>query len=218
MTNSDIKECARNVIRIITAKLDYDLMSSQFDKPIAKATEEFKCDVRYPVSHKDFHKIIADFVQQIYEKALKASWMLTDPLDEAILLLESGYNSALYGPGYAAAMLHTNDTEKGGIQAVLANLAGVINDIERQKYVEGVLTWHLYGCSWELQCEIAQVILEDYKPFIPPQFYERAPAQLVDVIPEIIQVYIDSHFLLRGLSFTNRSHQTIEGLLGRSIP
>ena len=201
MMNSDIKKRAREIIEIITAKLNPDLTSSQFDKPISKVAGEFKCEAKYPVTHKEFHMIIADFVLQIYEKALRASWMLTDPLDEAILLLENGYRSAMYGPGYTGAFLHANDTEKGGIQAVLTGLAGAINDIERQKYIDGVLTWHLHGCSWDLQCEIAQIMLEDYRPFIPPQLCKCVPAQLVDVIPIIMQRYIDSHFALQGISF-----------------
>jgi hypothetical protein len=93
-------------------------------------------------------------------------------------------------------MLHTNDTEKGGIQAVLTGLAGAIIEIERQKYIDGVLTWHLHGCSWQLLCEIAQKLLEAYKPFIPPQLCKRVPAQLVEVIPDILQRCVDSHFAL----------------------
>jgi len=201
MMSFDTQKRAKKIVEIITAKLDPDLMSSRFDKPIAKVAGEFECEVKYPVTHKDFHKVIADFVRQIYEKALKTSWMLTDPLDEAILLLENGYNSFLYGPGYTGAILHANDIEKGGIQAVLTGLARAINDIERQKYIDGILTWHLHGCSWDLQCEIAQVILEDYRPFIPPQLCKCVPAQLVDVIPTIMQKYIESHFTLQGISF-----------------
>jgi len=196
MENTDRKKRAKEIIEIITAELDRDLMSSRFDGPIAKVAGQFECEAEYPVTHKFFHRIIADFVQQIYEKALRASWILTDPLDEAIVLLENGYRSALYGPGYTGAMLHTNDTEKGGIQTVLTGLAGAIIEIERQKYIDGVLTWHLHGCSWQLLCEIAQKLLEDYKPFIPPQLYKRVPAQLVDVIPDIMQRCVDSHFTL----------------------
>ena len=196
MKNTDIKKREIEIIEIITAKLDHDLMGSRFEEPIAKVAGQFECKAEYPVTHKDFHKIIADFSQQIYEKALEAPWILTDPLDEAIVLLENGYHSGLYGPGYTGAMLHTNDTEKGGIEAVLTGLAGAIIEIERQKYIDGVLTWHLRGCSWQLLCEIAQKLLEDYKPFIPPQLRNRVPAQLVDVIPDIMQRCVDSHFTL----------------------
>ena len=195
MQNTEIGQRATETIEIITTKLDPDLMSSRFDGPIAKVAGEFEYEAECPVTHKNFHRIIADFTRQIYEKALKAPWILTDPLDEAIVLLENGYHSGLYGPGYTGAMLHTNDTEKGGIEAVLTSLAGVIIEIERQKYIDGVLTWHLRGCSWQLLCEIAQILLEDYRPFIPPQLCKRVPAQLVDVIPIVMQRCIDSRLI-----------------------
>ena len=196
MKNTDIKKRAKEIIGIITAKLDPDLMSNRFDEPIAEVACQFEYEAEYPVTHKDFHKIIADFAQQIYEKALKAPWILTDPLDEAIVLLENGYHSSFHGPGYTGAMLHTNDTEKGGIEAVLTGLAGTIIEIEKQKYIDGILTWHLRGCSWQILCEIAQILLEDYGPFLPPQLCKRVPAQLVDVIPDIMKRCIDSHLIL----------------------
>ena len=201
MANSDTKERAQEIIAIITAKLNPGLLSRRFDEPITKVAQEFECQAEYPVAHKDFHRIIADFTRRIYAKALKASWRLTDPLDEAIVLLENGYRSALYGPGYTAAMLHTNDPEKGGIEVVLAALARAIMEMERQKYIDGVLTWHLRGCSWQLLCAIAQQLMEDYQPFIPPQLHERVPAQLVDVLADIMQRCVDSHFTLQGFSW-----------------
>ena|GEM_PF-1216918 len=217
MRNSDIKRQARQIIGIIAAKLDHELISNRFDEPIARVAEEFKYDAEYPVTHKDFHKIIADFVQQIYEKALKTSWMLTDPLDEAILLLENGYRSPLYGPGYTGAILHANDRPSGGVQAVLRGLADVIRDVEQQKYINGVLTWHLHGCSWQLQCEIAQILLDDFGPFIPPQLCRYAAAQLVDVIPEILCACISSDFALQGISFGGQEPGGADRLLGREM-
>lgn len=217
MMNSDIKKRAREIIEIVTAKLDHELISSRYDEPIAQVAGEFECEAKHPVTHKDFHKIIADFVQQIYEKALKASWTLTDPLDEAILLLENGYRSTLYGPGYTGAILHANDSAGGGIQTVLTGLAEAIKNIEQQKYINGVLTWHLHGCSWELLCEIAQILLEDYGPFVPPQLHRCVPAQLVDVIPEILYGYMSSDLTLQRISFHSQESHTSDKLFGREM-
>ena len=216
MMNFDNKR-ARETIEIITAKLDHALISSRIHDPIDEVAGEFECEAKFPVTHKDFHRIIADFVQQIYDKALKASWMLTDPLDEAIWLLENGYHSALYGPGYTGAILHANNPAGGGIQTVLTGLAEAIKDIEQQKYINGVLTWHLHGCSWELLCEIAQILLEDYRPFIPPQLCKCVPAQLVDEIPEIMYSCICSDFTLQGISFRSQKPLTPEKLFGRGM-
>ena len=214
----DMEEPARETISVIVAKLDSSLMKSRFDEPIIKVALEFTCDPKFPITHKDFNKIVADFVQQIYERALRASWMLTDPLAEAIFLLEHHYNSPAYGPGYVAALMHANDGAEGGVQAVLNGLAEAIMNIERQKYIERVFTWHLHGCSWELQCDIAKLLLEEYQPFIPPQLRRCVPAQLVDEIQSIIQMYVCSDFMIQQISFGGERPLTAEMLVNREIP
>ena len=212
MMNSDIKKQARETIDLITAKLDHGLLQSRFDEPIAKVAREFEYQAKYPLTHKEFNKAAADFVKQIYEKALGASWMLTDPLAEAIFLLDSGYQCPACGPGYVAALRHANDTENGGLPMVLADLAELIKDIERQKYVDGVFTWYLHRCSWELQCEIAGILLEDYEPFIPPPMRKYVSAQLVDDIPEVIARYMESDFALQQITFRGQGALTPETL------
>ena len=199
MTISDSYKTAIQIVENITAELDPDLLSSQFDQPINRIATEFQCEEAYPITHQQFHRIIADFVLQIYEQALNAAWKLTDPVDEAIVLLDSGYHSPLHGPGYTGAMLHVNDIQRGGLKSVLNFLASVIITVEKQKYIDAVLAWYLHGCSWDLQCDIAQVVLEQYGFLLPPQLSKREPAQLVDVIPGIIQRYIESDASLQGM-------------------
>jgi hypothetical protein len=213
MTNTDVKKRARQVIEVITVKLDRNLIKSQFDEPIYRAAEEFRCETELPVSHKAFKRIAGDFVQQIYRKALNVPWISTDPRTEAIFLLENYYNSPVYGPGYDAAMLNANDEAEGGIQTVLTGLAESIKNVERQKYIEGVLTWHLHSCSWELLCEIAQILLEDYRQFISPLLSECVPAQLVDKISTIMYMYIDSDLTLQQISLGNEEPSTADTLL-----
>ena len=82
--NSDLEKHARETIATIMVELDPDRINNRFDNPIAKAAREFAYEPICPIAHKDFHRIIAGFVEHIYVKALRASWMLADPLAEAI--------------------------------------------------------------------------------------------------------------------------------------
>ena len=218
MMNTDIRKRAREIIEMITAKLDRSLIKSRFDEPIYRVTEQFVYEAKLPVSHKAFKRTIADFVQQIYQKALNAPWMLTDPLAEAISLLENHYRSSVYGSGYDAAVSDADDPAQGGIQTVLTGMAESIKDIERQKYIDGIFTWYLHSCSWELQCEIAWTLLEDYQPFIPPLLSGCVPAQLVDEIPSIMYEYICSDFTLQHMSFFNQKFLTAATLFDGDIP
>ena len=101
--NFDVKKRAREKVEVITAKLDHSLIMSQFDRPIDDAARQFTHATSFPITHRTFHKVIAEFVVQIYDKGLKALWMLSgEPLGQAIKLLEDYYQGA-YGHGYIAA-------------------------------------------------------------------------------------------------------------------
>lgn len=218
MKNCDREERAKETIATIAAKIDPTVLKSQFDDPILRVASEFSCDAKIPVTHRTLNRIVTNFVQQVYERALKASWVLTDPLNEAVFLLERHYHSPVYGPGYAGALMHANDEAQGGIQAVVTGLAESIKNIERQKYVEGVFIWHLHGCSWELLCEITRRLLEECQPFIPPQMRRCDPAQLVDEIQSVIHMCVHSEFMLQQISLCGERPLRAETLLSREMP
>lgn len=215
--NTDITERAKETIEIIAAKLDQNLIKNRFDEPIAKAAKHFKFKAECPITHKAFHKVIANFVEHIYAKALKASWKLTDPLVEAIFLLENHYNSTMYGEGYTAAILDADDAEAGGIRIVLTNLAESIKDIERRKYINGVFTWHLYSNDWDIRCEIARLLLEEHRQFIPERLQKCSPAQLVKEIPSIMYRHICSDSILQQVSFSNETPFITESLFDKEM-
>ena len=215
--STDIEERARETIEMITVKLNDGLIKSAFDEPISRVMREFQYEVKQHIDHKTFHRTIADFVQQIYDKGLKSSLMLADPLAEAISLLENNYQSATYGTGYAAAILDANDADEGGIQTVLTSLAELIKDIERQKHISSIFAYHLLGCEWGLLCEIARVLLQDYGPFMPERLARCVPAQIVDRIPSIILGYIGSDSVLQQVSFFSEEPSTAEIRFNRQL-
>lgn len=208
--NSDLEKLARETIAAIMVELDPDRTKDRFDDPIAKAAREFGYDPICPIAHKEFHRTVAGFVEQVYDKGLATSWMLTDPLAEALWLLENGYESAVYGTGYVAALLDANDPAEGGIQTVLTGLAELIKDIERQKYIRAVFARYLHGCSWALRCEIAQVLLEDYRAFLPERLGKCAPAQLADEIPSLLLMLLSTNSILQQIAFPSEGSMTIE--------
>jgi hypothetical protein len=202
MMNCDLEKRARGTIEAIMLELDPDGIKHRFDDPISKAARGFDYEPICPITYKEFHRIIADFVEQVYDRALTASWMLTDPLAEAIWLLETGYQSAVYGTGYIAALLDANDPAEGGIQTVLTSLAESIKGIKRQEYTRAVFIRYLHGASWHLRCEIARALLEDFRAFAPERLGKCAPAQLADEIPSLILMLISSDSVLHQMAFS----------------
>ena len=213
MMNFDVKKRAREKVDIITAKLDHSLIKSQFDGPIDDAARQFKHTTSFPITHRTFHKVIAEFVVQIYDKGLKARWMLSgEPLGQAINLLEDYYQGA-YGRGYIAAALDANDVEEGGIEVVLNRLAEIIKDIERLKHIKAVFTVNIDPTDWHLKCEIIRILLEDYKPFLPKHLLKCKPWELVNEISPIMYRYICSNTTLQQIFSLAGKHLTVENLL-----
>ena len=197
--NYDNREYAREKIRTITAGLDDLLIKSRFDDPTDEAAKQFTHKADCPITHKVFHEIIADFVAHIYSKGLNARWKASsEPLGYAIELLEGHYNST-YGRGYIAAALDACDACQGGIDAVLNQLAEIIKDTERQKYVNAVFASNIDPTDWPLKCQIVGILLEDYRQFLPENLLQRKPWELANEIPSIMYRYIRGDSVLRQM-------------------
>jgi len=201
MMSTEIRKRTREIIQIITAQLDDELLKGRFDDPIGAVVRQFDCRVDRPVGHTAFNRTIARFVEQVYEQGLRSPTSLIDPLAEAISLLDNGYQSGSYGPGYIAALLDANDGAEEGVRSVVVALGESIKDRERSKYVQSVFASHLPMGDWHLRCEIVKTLLEDYQAVIPERLRQCAPAQLVEQIPAILNGYIRAGSVLRNLSF-----------------
>ena len=201
MAISDIRKRATEKVKTITSKLDQTLIRSRFDEPIDKAIRQFTHEADCPITHEQFHKVITEFVVHIYDKGLNARWKVSaEPLGHAISLLENHYQGT-YGRGYIAAAMDANDAQEGGIDTVLNRLAGIIKDVERKKYVKGVFSINIDPTDWYLKCEIADVLLEDYRHFLPKHLLECKPWELVNQIPTIMYRYICSDSALLEILF-----------------
>jgi len=197
--SSDIRKRAEKIIAAITIKLDEGNINRLFDDSINKAVERFSYEVSYPVSHKQFHRIIACFLRYIYREGLKSPWELSDPLAKAISLFE-GYYQGIYAFGYSAAMLDVNNSEQGGLEPVLSQLAESIKTLEREKYTRAIFAKYLDYDDWYLRCEIARILLQRCKMFLPPQMHNCTPEQIVDHIPSLMSTYLNSLAILQQLS------------------
>ena len=195
----DLRKPAKEKIEVITAELDYRLIKSRFDEPVDEAARQFTHKTSSTITHKIFHKIIAEFVEWIYDKGLNARWMISaEPLDQTIALLEEHYNST-YGHGYTAAILDAGDIEEGGVDTVLGQLAEIIKDTERSKHINAVFSVNIDPADWHLKCEIVNVLLEDYRQFLPQHLLECKPWELAGQIPAIMYRYICSESTLEEL-------------------
>ena len=206
LKNTDIKTCARKTVETISTKLDHSLIESQFDEPIDETARRFTHKADCPISHKEFHRVITEFVVWVYDKGLSARWKLSaEPLGQVIELLEKHYSST-YGTGYTAAALDASEAGEGGIDAVLNQLAQIIKDIERSKHIKAIFAVNIDSTDWHLKCEIVSVLLDQYRQFLPEHLLKCKPWELANEIPTIMYRYICGESALQQiLSCTGKS-------------
>ena len=206
LKNTDIKTCARKTIETISTRLDRSLIESKFDEPIDEAARRFTHKAGCPISHKEFHRVITEFVVWVYDKGLNARWKLSaEPLGQVIELLEKHYSST-YGTGYTAAALDASEAGEGGIDAVLNQLAQIIKDIERSRHIKAIFAVNIDSTDWHLKCEIVSVLLEQYRQFLPEHLLKCKPWELANEIPTIMYRYICGESALQQiLSCTEKS-------------
>lgn len=201
MADSKMTKRARKVIEIITTKLDPQLIQTHFDEPIAQAVRDFHCQEKDPLDYRCFHEIISAFVRAIYDDGLKAPFSIADPLAQAIYLLSTHYQSDTYGNGYIAALMDACDSNADGIQKVRTELGEIIKQLEKSKYVKAVFAEYIGGCDWYLRCEIARVLLEDYRSYLPHKLQQCVPEQLANELPLIINMHIRSGSTLEQIFY-----------------
>ena len=212
LKNTDIKTRARKTVETISAKLDRSLIKSQFDEPIDEAAGQFTHKAGCPISHNEFHRVITEFVVWVYDKGLSARWKLSaEPLGQVIELLEKHYSST-YGHGYIAAAMDVSETQEGGIDVVLNQLTEIIKDIERSKHIKAIFTVNIDPTDWHLKCEIAGILLEEYKSFLPEHLLKCKPWELVNEIPTIMYRYICSESALQQVFSCSERPLTAESL------
>jgi len=199
MTPSDLRREAESILSRLCAELDEARIQRAIDEPVDKAAGSFMYEPKEPLTYKDIHRILAQFVAHIYRAGLHSDWIIADPLAETLLLLDTYYQGA-WAHGYAAAMLEAASGAAEGIDMVLKRLKEIIKTVEREKYVRGVLTRYLGGGPWRLHCEIARLLLHAYRPWLPAALQGCRPEQMVDDLGPLLSVILNSLTTLRDMA------------------
>lgn len=205
MADSAMQQQAQKVIDDITASLQEAVIKARIDEPIDKAAKEFNYRVEKLMDYRHIHKILSDFVNHLYTIGLKSNWIISDPLAETLLILDTHYQGAS-SHGYAAAMIDATSQGGGGLELVLSQLAQIIKTTERQKYINGVFTRSLNPADWYLKCHIVRQLLKHYHVILPASLGECMPEQLVDEIPHLISLILNSYTMLQEIVTSPEKH------------
>ena len=207
MASLAIQRRVRKVIDDITAALTETLIKARIDEPIDKAARKFNYQLKKPIDYRQIHAILSDFVNHIYTIGLKSDWIVSDPLAETLLILDTHYQGSSSN-GYAAAMIDATCQDGTGLELVIIQLAQIIKTTERQKYVNGVFAQYLDPADWYLKCDIVRQLQKRYHSVLPASLLECSPEQLVDEIPHLISLVQNSHTILQEITLSHKKNGT----------
>jgi len=183
----DLQEDINGVIELIGD----EYQCCHIDESIQKAATEFKFDPNVLFDHEFFIRTMGNFVSHIYMHGLRVRQTMTieQAQSEALFILEHHYHGA-YAQGFYAAYLDASNPNTEGLESVLAQMTEIIILKERSKHVRWVLASRIISEDWHIKCLIAEILLDRWKSYLPPNILACSPAQLADNLPDLFNVFI----------------------------
>lgn len=189
MTNSESNTKAATIIEEVLEKTDEEYLHRRIDEPIERAADSFEFDRDAPVTHQTFIQVTTDFVRHVYQQA-HGCWQemsAKQAYAEAVAILEAGYQS-VHGRGYDAAFLDASNPNLDGIEYVLAQITGCIITMAREKHTRAVCASRMELADWRTRCQIAEILLKRWEPYLPDNLRTCSPAQFAHHLSELINL------------------------------
>jgi hypothetical protein len=189
MTNFDSNRDAAGIIKQIFRLIDEEYLYQFIDQRIEEAAVEFKFDRNAPRTHRAFIGIIGDFVHHIYENGLCIPQTLSvmQARAEAMAILEEFYLGA-HARGYYAAFLDTSNSKLDGHEFILSQIAEIIKALARERHLKWVYFSRIASLDWLTRCQIAEMLLTQWRPLLPLTIRQCPPDQLADHLADLINL------------------------------
>jgi len=141
------------------------------------------------MTHHFFIRIIGGFVQHIFENGARLQQIMSVPQAqaEAMAILETGYQGP-HDRGYDAAFLDTLNNKLDGHEFILTQIAEILKDSARQKHIQWVYSSRIAPLDWRTRCQVVEILIKRWTPFLPPNIHQSPPAQFADRLPELMEL------------------------------
>lgn len=191
MMNSEVRFDLQKFIEGILELISENYLYDQIYELIRKAALEFKFDTRTPIDPEFFIRITGDFIRHIYKHGLRVKKILTteQAQSEVVLILENHYQG-VYARGFHAAYLDASNPYTGGFESVMAQMIEIVSSKECSKHIRWVLATRIISKDWHTKCLIAEILLDRWKSYLPPNILACPPAQLANNLPDLFNVFI----------------------------
>ena len=194
MTNSKERKRATAIIEKILELTDEEYLQHRIDKPAEKVLATFEYDTNARINHRYFMDTASDFVRRIYLHGPGTSQHLshTQACTEALIIIEKAFGSHDV-QGYDAAIVAAFTD----LESVLARIVEFIISRTRKRHIRWVYATYINPFNWPTRCLIAEILIEKWKPFLPPTILSCTPAQLVDSLPQLFSAAQSTEIMVK---------------------
>jgi hypothetical protein len=185
--SSDNNLDAAKIIEEVFELLDEQYLYQFIDKRIEQATAVFELEQRATMTHEIFIHTIGDYLHHIYKTGfwIRQIMSIAQARAEAMALLEKYYQTP-YSRGYDTAFLNVLNSKLYGFEFILTEIAEIIKAATREKYIKWIYFSRIIPLDWSVRCQIAEILIKRWAPFLPPNLSQCSPAQFADHLPDLI--------------------------------
>jgi len=188
--NFEVHKNALKLIDEIFELTNDETIRVLIDEPIEKALADFNFEFKDPLNYQTFIHYTGSLITALYKNI---SWSLQKLSDdqacaEAISILETDYQGS-NATGFYAAFLDACNPLLNGPEFVLLQLSEIIKARLKMKYTRWVYVSRIECADWVTRCSIAEILIEQWKPFLPLEILMCSPVQFAGHIPELINIF-----------------------------
>jgi len=189
----DAQKRIDDVIELIGDEYQY----YHINEPIQKEAAKFKFHPKTPIDHQFFIRTIGNFVSHIYKHGLNTGQILTmeQAQSEALLILEQGYQGT-QAQGYDAAYLDASNPDIDCFGSVLAQMTEIIISKEQSKHIRWFLASLISSKDWHTRCLFAEILLDRWKSYLPPNILACSPSQIAENLPDLFILFVSTNRMI----------------------
>jgi hypothetical protein len=197
--SSDTRIQAQMILDNILGMIDKRYIYKRINEPIEKAALSFSFAQPEAIDHQSFNAIIINFVIHLFNKG--HSIKISSPkiaLAEAVAIIEMGYQGS--GNGYYSALLDAMNSETNGLEIIVRQIKEIIITLSINKHIQWVYESHIAPLEWSTKTAIAEILLDQWKRYLPQNIHRTTPAQMADHIPALLNLIQTSEDKVKKLT------------------
>lgn len=199
MTNSIERSHAKLILNRWLAEFSEENLDRVINTPLDRAAEVFELPSRPDSTYEDFIHTTARFLQHLYENGIPIKQHLTNSQSLSEVFSALNKYQGFHGTGIIAAWFDVSRHYYADMEAVLVQMKEVVKQNLRERYTQWLLMREMSRLDWRKRCYLTEVLILSIQDHVSGSILDCEPEQLIDQIPALIQMHLNSSSQIRKI-------------------